>query len=176
MTCLSRATGSGYGSSCFPPFDLGGKAVCYRFPNQRAGRLASMRQTLDVPALLRLPPLAMRDALRSVDGIGPKTASWIVRNLLGSDEVAILDVHVIRACRFMGLFPAEISLPADYRRLEERFLSFAGLAGLRPSVLDAVMWSEVRASPRFASLVDRLPSSVNAAAESGDAHGRPIRQ
>lgn len=75
---------------------------------------------------------------------GPKTASWIVRNLRGSDEVAILDVHVIRACRAMNLFPDVVSLPRDYDGLEARFLSFADRIGVKPSLLDAVMWTEVR--------------------------------
>ena len=155
------------------PFDLDGRKIRYRFPNQRAWRIAAMRQTMDAGALLKLTPLAMRDALQVVNGIGPKTASWIVRNLLGSDDVAILDVHVIRACRHIGLFPAEITLPGDYRKLEELFLTFAKAVNLQPSVLDAVMWAEVRVSPGFVPLVDRLPRSVKRNSEAGGKHGRP---
>ncbi len=155
------------------PFNLDGRPVRYRFPRQRAKRIAAMRETLDADAIMAMTPLAMRDALQSINGVGPKTASWIVRNLLGSDEVAILDVHVIRACRHMGLFPSHISLPGDYRRLEALFLSFARTVELRASMLDAVMWAEVRESPRMALLVDRSSSSVNRAGQPGEDHGRP---
>ncbi len=157
-------------------FHFEGRAVRYRFPNQRAKRIAVMRETVDSGAMIGLAPLAMRDALQSFNGIGPKTASWIVRNLLGSDDVAILDVHVIRACCHIGLFPAEIALPGDYIRLEKLFLSFSAAAALRPSVLDAVMWAEVRASPGFVGRVDMPPHTVKRAEELGGGHGRTIEQ
>ena len=93
----------------------------------------------------------IREALLQLEGIGPKTASWIVRNLLGSDEVAILDVHLIRACQQMRVFPHRLALPKDYDALEERFLSFSHAIRIRPSVLDAVIWSEAR-SPNARSM------------------------
>ena len=126
------------------PLLVGGRSVRYRFPNQRARRIAAMREDLVSDDLAGLSPLELRDRLQAIGGIGPKTASWIVRNHLGSDEVAILDVHVIRACRTMSLFPDEIVLPRDYAALERRFLEFADGIGVQASVLDAVMWSEVR--------------------------------
>jgi thermostable 8-oxoguanine DNA glycosylase len=89
---------------------------------------------------------ALRDDLMTFVGIGPKTASWIVRNHLDSDEVAIIDVHVLRACREMNLFPEDISLPRDYVTLERKFLNFAEAINVRSSLLDAVMWTETRAS------------------------------
>jgi N-glycosylase/DNA lyase len=136
------------------PFDVGGRAVRYRFPRQRARRIAGMRSTLETRDLLSLPPLALRSALQSLDGVGPKTASWVVRNLLGSDDVAILDVHIVRVCQFIGLFPTRINLPHDYPMLEELFLSFARKTDIRPSVLDAVMWAEARTVPAYRLRVD----------------------
>ncbi|MDR3488255.1 MAG: endonuclease III domain-containing protein [Bradyrhizobium sp.] len=107
------------------PLDIQGRPRRYRFPNQRATRIAAMRRRMaEMPPDLR-SSRALRDYLMSFQGIGPKTASWIVRNHLGSDDVAIIDVHVLRACRRMNLFPDEISLPRDYGALEEKFLNFA---------------------------------------------------
>jgi N-glycosylase/DNA lyase len=78
------------------PLQVGARTVRYRFPRQRAAYLAV--------ALARLqaqppPPSAraLRGWLLELPGIGPKTASWIVRNHLGSNEVAIIDIHVLRA-------------------------------------------------------------------------------
>lgn len=106
------------------------------------------RQLVEMPLDL-VSPRALRDRLMTFEGIGPKTASWIVRNHLDSDEVAIIDVHVLRACRLMSLFPDEISLPRDYESLEERFLDFAKAIKVRSSLLDAVMWAETRAGARI---------------------------
>lgn len=127
------------------PLDVQGRARRYRFPNQRARRIDAMRRRMVDSPPDQTSPRALRDGLMSFDGIGPKTASWIVRNHLDSDDVAIIDVHVLRACRQMSLFPDEISLPRDYGALEERFLDFAKAIKVRSSLLDAVMWAETRA-------------------------------
>lgn len=126
------------------PLLVAGRPIRYRFPNQRARRLVGMRNELRDPGIGHLPALELRERLQRIEGVGPKTASWIVRNLRGSDEVAILDVHVIRACRAMTLFSPEARLPQDYGRLEQRFLAFARKIGVRASLLDAVMWTETR--------------------------------
>ncbi|WP_342148084.1 hypothetical protein [Methylorubrum sp. SB2] len=130
------------------PLVVDGRPRRYRFPNQRAMRISAMRRRM-----IEAPPAptsaqVLRDDLMTFDGIGPKTASWIVRNHLDSDEVAIIDVHVLRACRRMGLFPEDISLPRDYLSLEKAFLNFARAINVRSSLLDAVMWTETRAAPR----------------------------
>lgn len=131
------------------PLNVSGRQTRYRFPNQRARRLAKMREQLSDARLMGLSATALRIALMEIEGIGPKTASWIVRNCLGSDEVAIIDVHLVRACQQMRLFPEELSLPRDYQALELRFLSFSEALQVRPSILDAVIWSEVRKTRNF---------------------------
>ena len=128
----------------FDPLEVEGRLQRYRFPNQRAARIAAMRRRFCEIDYDGHPALALRDMLMKFDGIGPKTASWIVRNHLDSDDVAILDVHVIRACCAMNVFKASVRLPQGYSALERRFLSLANAIGIRPSILDAVMWSEVR--------------------------------
>ena len=127
------------------PLDVQGRLRRYRFPNQRARRIAAMRRRFAEAPPDASSPRALRRHLMTFEGIGPKTASWIVRNHLDSDDVAIIDVHVLRACRRMRLFPDESSLPRDYGSLEERFLDFAKAIKVRSSLLDAVMWTETRA-------------------------------
>ncbi len=126
------------------PLEVDGRHQRYRFPNQRASRLAAAQRRLTSANFSTSSPLDLREALMALDGIGPKTASWIVRNHLDSDDVAIIDVHVIRACRGMGLFVGAPTLPRDYHQLEARFLSLARGIDVRASVLDAVMWTEAR--------------------------------
>ncbi|MDP3258016.1 MAG: hypothetical protein Q8M82_18640 [Bosea sp. (in: a-proteobacteria)] len=128
------------------PLIVRGRPRRYRFPNQRAQRIWAMRHRMETWPPDTSSARTLRDDLMTFDGIGPKTASWIVRNHLDSDEVAIIDVHVLRACQQLRLFPEEISLPRDYATLEERFLDFAKAINVRSSLLDAVMWAETRAA------------------------------
>lgn len=127
------------------PLLVQGRERRYRFPNQKATRLTAAIRQIDAARLDDLSDLAFRDWVATLPGVGPKTASWIARNWRGSDEVAILDIHILRACWYIGLFEFDISLPRDYVRLERRFLDFARALGSRSSVLDAVMWDDMRA-------------------------------
>ena len=124
----------------------------YRYPNQRAARLSEVIPALKDPRFSTDDPRLLRQELLTLDGIGPKTASWIVRNWLKTNDVAIIDIHIIRACQIMGLFPASIRLPGDYDDLECRFLELARGLDVAASALDAVIWSEMREfSPRILS-------------------------
>ncbi|MBB2967510.1 thermostable 8-oxoguanine DNA glycosylase [Leifsonia aquatica] len=71
-----------------------------------------------------------------------KTASWIVRNHWASDEIAVLDVHVIRAGIAAGIFPKEADPRTGYRELEELFILWANTGDVSAATLDAVIWSE----------------------------------
>ncbi len=120
----------------------------YRFPRLKARHLVgSLRaiQDLDPPE----SDVAFRDLLVRLPGIGPKTASWIVRNHRGSNEVAIIDVHVLRAGRHVGLFPLSWRPERHYLKLEAAFLDFARALGVRPSLLDAVIWDYMRRLETF---------------------------
>jgi N-glycosylase/DNA lyase len=123
------------------PLDIGGRTIRYRFPSQRSRWLASALgrlHTLTPPT----KPHELRDWLLPVPGIGPKTAAWIVRNHLGSNDVAIIDVHVMRAGTDAGVFDPAWTPASDYPRLEAFFLAWAVRGGIRAADLDAVIWSE----------------------------------
>lgn len=120
-----------------------GRVGRYRFARQRARYLAA--GLANFPATLS-HALPMRAALLALPGVGLKTASWIVRDWYGSDDVAVLDVHIIGTCRLMDVFPCEWEPSRNYPEMEQQFLRFARAIGVRPSVLDNVMWREVRAA------------------------------
>lgn len=126
------------------PVVIGDRSVRYRFPNQRSARLAEALPAVREPDFPADDALELRNRLMSIPGIGPKTASWIVRNKLGSDEVAILDIHVVRACQTIGLFPPNANVNTSYALLESTFLTFSAALGVKPSVLDAVIWEGMR--------------------------------
>lgn len=126
------------------PLLIGTRAIKYRFPRQRSERLASAFHRLGSIAQTAHTAHELRSALLEIPGVGPKTASWIVRNHVASDDVAILDIHVCRACTLAGIFPESINLNRDYFHLETRFLQFAEAIGVRAAVLDALMWHHMR--------------------------------
>jgi thermostable 8-oxoguanine DNA glycosylase len=132
------------------PLTLRGRAVRYRFAAQRAKYLSGALEMLPKIDDAALGDVELRNALLALPGVGPKTASWIVRNRRGSDEVAILDVHIVRACRIMNIFPSSAEPAKHYGQMERRFLSFCTATGSPASSMDAVMWKTMRAiSPKL---------------------------
>lgn len=134
------------------PLTVGNRQITYRFWARKSLHLAATLRSLQ-----RDPPSStgrqLRDHLLTLPGIGPKTASWIVRNWLGSDDVAILDVHIVRAGRLMGLYSLDDRVERTYGEMETRFLSLAKAMAVSPANLDSLIWSNMRLSPR---LVARL--------------------
>ena len=67
----------------------------------------------------------------------------MARNWLSADDVAILDVHLMRAGTLGGFFSPGMNVERHYFELEGQFLSFSKALGVRPSELDAVIWLEM---------------------------------
>lgn len=128
-------------------------AARYRFPRQRGHRIAVAlrRIAAGVPPL---EPQELRTWLLRFPGIGPKTASWIVRNQTGYDRVGVIDIHVRRAGNAAGFFLPSWTLPRDYGLFEATFLAVADLGGVSASRLDSIMWTQMRTMGRWA--VDTL--------------------
>lgn len=126
------------------PLNIGGRQVRYRYPNQKAKFLAAAMQRISDLHLEGANGKSARDELMLLPGVGYKTASWVVRNVFDSDEVAILDIHLIRAGLLCGLFTSKDRVERDYLSMEDRFLSFSSALGLRPAALDCVIWDGMR--------------------------------
>jgi N-glycosylase/DNA lyase len=128
------------------PLQVGQRQVRYRFAAQKARYLAAC-----IPAAKSAPDFItgkqLRDWLTQLPGIGPKTASWIARNWMDADDVAILDIHIMRIGQAMGLFPRGLTVERHYLQLEALFLQFSQALDVRASELDAVVWHEMASSP-----------------------------
>jgi hypothetical protein len=126
------------------PLLLNGRTTRYRYPKQKARFLANAM------AFLRRNPLDqhsgrhLRDALLEIKGVGPKTAGWVARNYLDTDDVAILDIHLIRAGLLCNLFEPEQRVERDYFAMEERYIRFCHALTARPAVLDCLIWDQMR--------------------------------
>ena len=126
-----------------------GRTVRYRFASSKSDYVAFILKSDPNPPRT-MSERGVRDWLTKFPGIGLKTASWIVRNWYGSDEVAIIDIHIYRAGLLAGVFEPVKNLSKDYRAMERRFLAFAAAIGFRPSHLDAVIWMHMRDAGRLA--------------------------
>lgn len=130
------------------PMKANGKFVHYRFAAQKARYLAAAMLTLSSEAPPTSSSRALRDWLTKIPGIGYKTASWVVRNWMDADDVAILDIHVVRAGFLAGFLDHQLTVERHYLKLEEQFVRFSRALGVRPGELDAVIWMEMAQSRR----------------------------
>ncbi len=132
------------------PLDVNGKLRRYRFPKQRSARLVAALGVLnDVgePALESMTDRALRDWLTSLPGVGEKTASWVVRNHRASNDVAIIDIHLIRAGVVAGVFRQSWRPQRHYALYEAAFLDWARHADVPPRFLDACIWGALTTDP-----------------------------
>jgi thermostable 8-oxoguanine DNA glycosylase len=128
------------------PIIIGNKTVKYRFSKTKSKYIHN--------ALIFIsknnPPcssgIILRNWLLQISGIGFKTASWIVRNWMDTDDVAILDIHIIRFGHITGVFNKKLKVEKDYLEMENRFISFCKALDIKPSELDALIWYEMSIS------------------------------
>jgi thermostable 8-oxoguanine DNA glycosylase len=130
------------------PMVIEGRFLHYRFAKQKARYLAAAMLKLDSES----PPISsgqeFRNWLLNIPGVGLKTASWIARNWLDADDVAILDIHILRAGVLGGFFAKHLTVERNYLELEKQFIEFSRALQVRPSELDAVIWLEMMSSPK----------------------------
>ncbi len=138
------------------PIDLsdGRRATHYRFPRQRAERIHFALVELRTDPAID-DPRELRDWLMRLPGVGPKTASWIVRNRTKTDSVAVIDVHVLRAGLAAGVFSPIWRLPEDYSLVEAAFLAYAALGGVSPSVWMGASGTQCESSARSVQMCFR---------------------
>lgn len=141
------------------PLKIGESTVRYRFARQRSRFLNEALQRICNEVIPLNDPYLLRDWLIGIPGIGLKTASWITRNWLSTDLVAILDIHVVRAGKIIGIFNPGDSAARNYLEMEKKYLDFAQKIHVQASFLDALIWSNMREAGKVAiRAVDRIIS------------------
>jgi hypothetical protein len=66
---------------------------------------------------------------------------------LDADDIAILDIHILRAGLLGKFFESNLTVERNYLELEEKFIRLSEGLGVRASELDALMWLEMMSSP-----------------------------
>lgn len=132
------------------PFLLNnGKLKIYRFFNQKSIYIHKFLNRSDLDQIPVENDIILRDWLLTINGVGPKTASWITRNWLQSENVAILDIHILRAGKIAGFFK-HIDVTKKYFDLERCFINFCTILEVPPSDMDAIMWLYMKETNRIA--------------------------
>jgi thermostable 8-oxoguanine DNA glycosylase len=137
------------------PIDGRPRPVRYRFAAQRAARVSAALTIIGANPVPPAEPIELREFLLTFPGIGPKTASWVVRNWTGCDGVAVIDIHVQRAGVAAGFFSPYWRLPRDYTRFERAFCTVAQIGRVTAAALDACMWDQMQALGRAQSMLLR---------------------
>jgi len=133
----------------FEPRRKDGGLRRYRYPARKARLLADAvwwvheRGGLGEGLTKRHAEAERRDWLCSCPGVGLKTASWLLRNCGWARELAILDVHLLRAMTEAGVINDE-RLPRDYLQIERAYLDWAQRLGACPAALDLFLWDVQR--------------------------------
>lgn len=158
------------------PMVVDGRPIRYRFAAQKARYLtAALHKIVAEPA--PSTGRALRDWLTGIPGVGRKTASWIARNWLDADDVAILDIHLLRAGVVSGFLDPALTVERHYLQLETQFLDFSSGLGVRPSELDAVIWLEMAQSRSTVErILQALPESRFKQRHTGSLQRNHVRQ
>lgn len=139
----ARPSGDDLEGALRVPLNVAGRTIRYRFAAQRGQRLGAALRMLHEDNVRPTDAVGLRDWLLRLPGVGPKTASWVVRNHLGSDRVAIIDVHLHRAGVIAGIYDPAWTPAKDYHLLEDLFLAWADHGRVSAAALDAVIWADM---------------------------------
>jgi len=129
----------------FEPRRRDGSLRRYRFPQRKAKLLADAQLWVaEFPSLAAaLAEMSderdRRDLLCQCPGLGQKSASWLLRNTGYAEQLAVLDVHVIRAMQDCGRL-GDATLPRDYEEIEAAYLGWCAELEFDPSRFDLLIW------------------------------------
>ena len=131
----------------------------YRFPKARGEAIANTAATFyenggsikDFLDGFQSPFSARRHFVEHVRGIGPKQASMVLRNIGFSDDLAIIDTHLLQFMNMRGLrknSSSSVSTLKSYEKTEKDFLAYSCKTGWPTGILDQAIWVVMRVYQR----------------------------
>ena len=138
----------------FEPRRADGSLRRYRFPKRKAAIIVEARKwvrsrkPLEECLLYWDDPKDRRRILLGCPGLGLKSASWLLRNLGMGDELAVLDVHLVRALQDAKRIGNDIRLPRDYYAVEKAFLDWCHELNAPSAEFDLFIWEWQRGTLR----------------------------
>lgn len=136
-----------------PPGVMAGHLTGVRFHNNKARFIAEARETFSSNGKISIRPrlgrlgnsFGMREWLvENVKGLGYKEAGHFLRNIGLGEDLAILDRHILRNLKALGVIgavPRALSR-RRYLDIERRMLEFCKRVGIPPAHLDLLLWAK----------------------------------
>ncbi len=131
----------------------------YRYPRLRANHIRRTAESIygecgSIKAILESSKDPGSVRIRIVEasvGIGPKQSSLFLRNIGYSDNIAILDTHVLRYMFLLGILQVRtqvVSTIAHYQDIEEHLRAYTNKLGANLAYLDTAIWITMRVFQR----------------------------
>lgn len=139
---------------------IAGSAFRYRYPRLRANHIRRTAELVyhkhgSIKAILEAgenDPRETRLRIMSASvGLGPKQSSLFLRNIGYTDDLAILDTHVLRYMFLMGILQIKthvLSSLSRYQEAEERLCAYTKRLGVNLAYLDTAVWVTMRVFQR----------------------------
>ena len=132
---------------------LASPAVRYRFPMMRARQIAQCwfsflqihEEFHEFIQSFSSERSARVKIVETFPGFGFKQSSMFMRNIGASQELAVIDVHILYYLRLLRGWGDPILTSRRYLAAEEILQRDADEHGLRLNIFDAVIWNAVRA-------------------------------
>lgn len=136
------------------------RQIRYRFPRARAEGIARTAEQIYCSAAKSIRSIleescdsrhARRSVVEASHGVGAKQASLFLRNIGYSNDVAILDSHILRYMRIVGITErtlTSVSGIGAYEQLESDLCSYADDLGFPVWCLDTAVWIVMRVHQR----------------------------
>ncbi len=139
--------------------EIEGNLIKYRFPNVKskyiAYNLIYLQELGGLKALLaQTNEIAKLRAffVKEIKGIGPKQSSHFLRNVGYSNEVAVLDVHILRYMHIQGIieetYTKAIGTLKQYEKLESLLIDFLKYMKYPIGFVDQAIWIVMRVYQR----------------------------
>lgn len=136
---------------------INGKAYKrYRYPKRAASHIVESLYNIDCKygsfkkmiSSMKTPSGLRRELIFLCPGIGPKQSSHYVKNIGLTDNVAILDRHILNYLKLIDdvdICPRQVSKIDKYEEVERRFIDKVSKFNHAVSVVDQSMWFVMRA-------------------------------
>ncbi len=109
----------------------------------RLGQYQRLAQGFENSLLFDLRTASIAD-LKTIQGVGDKTARYFILHTRANQKIAVLDRHVLRYMRDKGYDVPKAGTPngKKYLELEKSFLAEAQLEDMTPADFDLMLWNK----------------------------------
>jgi N-glycosylase/DNA lyase len=132
-----------------------GNKFRYTFPNTKAKCISNTYTQIylnnqSIKGILEEssdPMSARKTLIKYASGIGPKQASMFLRNIGFTDDIAILDTHILRFMEFNGLNvdkKQDVSSLDKYEKTERSLINHLSKYNNKISLIDTAIWILMR--------------------------------